>query len=236
MPWGAIAPVVGALGSSLLGGLFGSGKSKQQQNQTTTSHTTGEQTSDQTAQGYTQQTEPDYMSQFRQMLLPQFGQLMQRAQQPVFGNPQIAQFMQQSNQAGEGAINSLSQNLARRGVLDSGAFASGIGDIQRGNVANQTGFLSQLPFLNNQAYMSNVGGLLGQGMNFAGRGPIGQFNFGNTTGRQTMSEDKTTTGNAQQTQQGAPWWQQMMDPLSKFIGAGAAGRGPLQDIFDPFRS
>ena len=154
-------------------------------------------------QGYSQPIEPSYMTGFRQSLMPQYQQLFQQSQQPLYGDPQVASFTNQLNSLGNSSINSLKAQLARSGALDSGRLSAGATDIQLGNLGQQAGFLSQIPFLNKQFSQQAGGQLLGQGMNFAGRAPVGQFNIGQQQADSSGSMTGQTSQEGTQTQTGS---------------------------------
>jgi len=117
------------------------------------------------------------------------------AQQPVYGQPQIAQYMDQLNQLYKGGENSLSQGLAGRGVLNSGSLTSGLGNLQTSRLGNATGFMAQLPFQNRQAQLSGLGSSLGLASGF-------KIPYGSTTSSNGLSDlssfqnmNGSTTGN-----------------------------------------
>jgi len=147
-------------------------------------------------------TQDPMFTAFRESILPAISQQYAAAQQPLYGNAQIAQVANQGNQATQGAETALANNAARRGVLNSGATQAGNTALQQANTANVTGFESQIPFLNEQVQQQRTNSLLGLATSFLGQAPIGQATTFGQTGQQTGTQQQATTGQYNQTQTG----------------------------------
>lgn len=169
-----LIPMIGPL----LGGLLGGGDP----DKTTTKQT--QEMIEQLTQSTTQQSgtkqfdtfdeavEDPRFAAFRQGLLPQFNQELNRAQRPIFGEGQKAGTLQDINAQFAGISDQLSSQAAARGQLGSGLLPHMELQAQLAGAGQRAGFLSQLPMLEEQSRRQAVGGLLGQGMQFAGRAPI----------------------------------------------------------------
>jgi len=138
--------------------------------------------------------EPDYFSEFRKNLIPNFQAALTKAQQPVYGQAQEAQFSNNNNANTNNALANLRSVEASKGILDSGASANAESKILQGGAANLSNYQTSVPGLNSQAYFANTGGLLGLGSNFAGRAPLEASTTGSQSGTtsQTGSIHQTT--------------------------------------------
>lgn len=203
MPLAAMAiPLATSLGGAALGAFGGSGKQgSQTQNSTSTEDFTQS----------TKNTEQEYFKQFRQDLIPMFMGLMKTALKPVYGNAQVADQIQKSNDLGKSSMESFKSMLAGTGKLKSGAGALGASEIEKSRIGQIGSFMQQLPFQNMQAMMANATPLMNLGAQWAGRAPIDTT----TTGKGT----KVTNGTVEQ--QGPSWLKSFASGLG-----GAMGRQP----------
>jgi hypothetical protein len=154
---------------------------------------------------------------------------LNKAQQPVYGKAQQAQYLGQLNKLAEGSIESLRSNLARMGGLDSGLMGLGVSNIANERLGKMSDFYSQLPFMERQAQMQNLGNALGMATGWAGRAPISQF----TSDSGTESTNQKTTQQGSQMQQGPSWWKGALTGLGgiggsifgDWLGSGGMGWG-----------
>ena len=109
------------------------------------------------------------MGGFQSSLVPALSDLYAKAQAPVYGQTQIAQVANNGDAATKAASGALSSNLARRGVLNSGAEAAGQTALQSANTANTVGFENQIPLLNYQNEMQQTGNVLGLAEGLTGK-------------------------------------------------------------------
>jgi hypothetical protein len=179
--------------------------------------------------------EPEYFSAFRQSLIPGFQNLLGKAGAPVYGKAQTANFMQGLNDLTQGAVGNLKQTLAKAGALDSGRFGQGAAGIQMNRLGQATNFMGQLPFMEKQAQMSNLGNVLGMGMNWAGKAPVGmqQTGFGTqqSTGQMNGTQNTTGTmnGSSQGTEYGPSFGSSFLNSLGGMFAQG--GKGPFGGLF-----
>ena len=157
------------------------GTNQQQQQQQNTQQQMNTQSGFQTGQtaqtaqtGFQQAIEDPAFASYRESLLPQFQNQLQKLNEPIFGEGQKAGFLGQLNELGAASAENLKQNLARSGATDSGRMSQGLTDIETGRNAQASQFFAQLPFLEQQAQQQRAQGMLGLASNFAGRAPISQ--------------------------------------------------------------
>lgn len=194
----AAMPLIGA-GVSALGGLFGGSKPKQEQQstQTTSGTTTQQQSAEGSSEQQRQYNENPIYNQGREQLLKNLFAEITKAQQPVYGNAQAAKFMADLNELTGAATNKLKSTLAGSGGLNNGRFAGGVAGLEANRIKELSGFLSQLPLLNEQARQKQTNSLMGLGAQWLGLGPVDETVSGNTRSNSnaTMTENRTTTGN-----------------------------------------
>lgn len=124
--------------------------------------------------------------------------MIQQAGMPVFGSATRANFMNDLNANTKASSDSLASNLASHGALDSGAYASGLANIQTGRLGDLTKFNANLPFQERQAEQGNLQKALATGFGLTGSAPIGQvssssFN-GSSSGNQTTQSNPGLAG------------------------------------------
>lgn len=136
------------------------------------------------------------MSGFQSSLVPALSSMYAEAQKPVYGTTQIAQVANQGDAATNAASSALASNLAKRGVLNSGAAAAGDTALEAGNVANTVGFENQIPLLNEQAQMANTGNVLNLAEGLTGKALSTGVNTGTTNTVGTNSNTTTESGPA----------------------------------------
>lgn len=152
-----------------------------------------------------QNIEPEYFSNFRKSLIGPYGSMLSKAGQPMYGAAEQAGFTNALNKASMGAERNLASRLAgRTGSVNSGSYGAGLNDIFMNRIGKQAEYATQIPMLNREAYFKNMGGVLGMGMNWAGRAPVDQ--------------------NRTQTNSNGSFLSNFMGGLGN-VGAGAAGKG-----------
>jgi hypothetical protein len=133
------------------------------------------------------------MAGFQSSLVPALQGMMSEANTPVYGNTQIAQVANQGDAATNAASDALQENLARRGVVNSGASAAGNEQLQAANVANTVGFENQIPLLNYQNEMQQQQNVLGLGEKLTGPALSTGTTQGSGTTNTVSTNSKTTT-------------------------------------------
>jgi hypothetical protein len=182
MPTALVGSAIGA-GGSILGGLFNktSNTSKVDNTTNTTAHQQQMQTED-----------PNWTS-FRNSLLPQIQGEINKAQKPLYGDPEKANYLSDLNELAKHSMNSIRGNLARSGGLGSGREQSSLNSLFGQRMGQASQFFSQLPQMNENARRTGVGGLLSLAANVAGpnlRGTTGDseqsvHQFGTVANTQT---------------------------------------------------
>ena len=115
-----------------------------------------------------QQTEDPNLTAYRMSLIPQYQALVSRAQQPMYGAAEQANYFNQANAGAQAASRQLASQLASRGVLDSGAYAGGLGDILQKSMGQKQQFAMDIPRLNRQQTMQDTLNALQASSAFAG--------------------------------------------------------------------
>jgi hypothetical protein len=144
--------------------------------------------------------------------MPQIQGAISKAQQPVYGDAQKASYLGGLDQLAQGSIESLKQNLARAGALNSGRLSQGVTDINMNRNNQASNFFSQIPFLNRQATMQQLAQMFGAGEGLISQAPRSQATTqtGTNTGSQQQQSNSTSTTSS-------PWWSGLAQNL---IGAG----------------
>ena len=223
MPTALIGPAIGLAGS-LLGGIGGSGGKSTNQTSNTTSNVNQNTTGSQSGESWQKAFESPYFSQFRESLAPMFQAEYAKTQKPIFGQAQQASFMGNLNDIANSASESLKQSLARSGALNSGRFAGGLEGIERQRMNQQANYFANLPMQEEMARRQSAQGLLGLGMNWAGKAPTDIQNLSNMFSNQSMTgqENKSMTGNMQES--GPSWWQGALGNVGGMLGNVGAKR------------
>lgn len=150
-----------------------------------TQKTTQQQSSNQT-QTQTP-TEPGYISQFREGMIPSLQKMMSLSQAPIYGDAAKADYLGNLNDLANQSIKHLSSTLAGRGQLDSGAFGAAASGIEQNRLSQAGGFFANLPGMERSAQLQNLGAALGIGMNFTGRAPTGMNSTGDSSSNGSSS-------------------------------------------------
>lgn len=184
--------LIKGIGGSLLGGLGQSGRPlTESQSKTTTS---GNRTSSSSSEmdQFNEAIEDPEFAQFRQALLPMVMGLVDKASQPVYTDSKIASTLADINR--QFSKEDINPAMAGRGLLGSGFNQQLRQDVDNQRDAMASNFFTQLPFLEQQAQLSNMGNALGMATGFAGRAPISQRVTGssNQTGNETFDQNSTT--------------------------------------------
>ena len=116
-----------------------------------------------------------------------------QAQQPVYGDAQKAQFLQNQNQQEQQGQKALASQLASHGIQDSGATAAGLTSLEGGRQANIANYEAQVPLANRQARQAQESQALGLEMGAAAAPPTGNISTSSSTGSTSQQGDQTTT-------------------------------------------
>ncbi len=163
------------------------------------------------------------MGGFQSSLVPALTGMFGEASTPIYGQTQIAQVANQGDTATNAASNALTANLARRGVLNSGAAASGQTALQQGNEANTVNFENQIPLLNRQNEQQQQQNVLGLAEGLTGKALTTNTNIGTTNGMSSGTTDVTASGPAFGAQLGNLAGGQFLNGAGK--GGGGGGKG-----------
>lgn len=234
MPIGAAVPFIGpALG--ILGGAFS--KSGKQGSVSGTQRQTGLETVSETGQirdvsDLTRREEElGILGPFREQLIGAFGEELEAARQPVFGEAQQAQFLSQLNELTSSSMDEILSQFARRGATGP-QLGAALQDVQLGRAAQAGQFFAQLPFQEAQARFARTTPLLQSGLGFVGRGPTQVTQ----TGQSTRDIDTTRVGEQDvlteidQSQRGPGLLRGLAGGAAGLLGLGAAGVGPLAGL------
>ena len=164
---------------------------------------------------------PGYLSGLPGSIANGYQTALATASMPVYGQAQQAQFLNANNRNTNSAVNSLQSNLASRGIVNSGANAGATANILQGGAANASNYEASIPGLNNSAFMSNVGGLLGGGGGFVNGAKVG------STTSSTGSTNSSSNGNINQTSNPSPF-SDILGLIGGGLGAGSAINGAFQ--------
>ena len=187
---------------------------------------------------------------FRQGLLPKFTQEFERVQQPIFGEGAKAGTLQDINAQFAGVSDRLGQQAAARGQLGSGLLPQMELQAELAGAGQRASFLGQLPLLEEQSRRQATAGLLGQGMQFAGRAPIstrrtGVEEFETFAESQERMERESTRSGTESTQFQQPsFGSRMLSTGAGLLTSGAfnpllnkiPGMGGGGGFADPFGS
>lgn len=247
MPAAVAIPAIASLGGAAISALGGRGpqQSQQQSNNSVTnanqsSQSANQQTGSNNFWNTSTPNEPDYFSQFRQGLIPQFQNAVFNASKPVFGQGQMAQYLSNLNGEASGAGNRLKQMLAKTGGLNSGRYATGLSNIESGRLGAIGKFNQQLPFMEQQGKNERLNSLLGIGTNFAGRAPVGTSNAGDAfsqmfnSGSANQSGTSNTNGTGNASQSGQPFGSGLLQNLGGLLNYGGNGYGGLGGLVNMF--
>jgi hypothetical protein len=166
---------------------------------------------------------------YRASLLPALSKQYDEAQKPVYGDAQVGQAVQNSNDVYNAGEQGVANSAARRGVLDSGAYSGPVSSLEQARTGGITSFMNSLPFLNEQAKWGRTQDLLGMATNFLGKSPIGQTQTGTTQSTQqgTQTGQGTDTRNGTNVQTSTPGWGNVLGG----IAGGLAGMPFMQNLF-----
>jgi hypothetical protein len=214
------------LGLTAAGGvasaLGGSGKAGPTSTANTVSTNTGNTTSSTNQSGTATPNLNPLMSGFQSSLVPALSQMYAKAQQPIYGAQQIAAVANNGDAATDAASSALSSNLARRGILNSGASAAGQTQLQANNVANTTNFENQIPLLNTQNEEAQTNNVLGLAEGLTGKALSTNVQTGTGTGSNTSFG----MGNNTATAAGPAFGSGVLNSLGEGLqGAGKGGGG-----------
>lgn len=195
------APAIGGL----LGGIGSSGTQGKQ-----TSNISQDTTSN--SDIWNRTVEPEYWTNFRKGIMTPYMQQLDAAQKPVYGQAQIADTLGKYNALYDSGIKNLRGKMARYGRGNSGAFDEAATTLGAQKLSDQTGFMSQLPFLESQAKEDRMAKLLGLGASWSGQAPSDTHQTGTQTSKMTGTEETTKTGPS--------WWQNSLYGLGGMMMRG----------------
>lgn len=133
---------------------------------------------------------------FQSSLVPALTGMFGAASTPIYGTAQVAQVANNGDAATNAASSALTQNLARRGVLNSGAEASGQTQLQQANEANTVNFENQLPLLNRQNEQQQQENVLGLAEGLTGKALTTNTSAGTTNNMSSGSNTVQASGPA----------------------------------------
>lgn len=122
-------------------------------------------------------------------LTGQVSDLLAQAKQPVYGQAQTADVLNNLNGAANAATANLKSTLAGNGQLDSGAFAAGAGNIQQQRYGQLSNFYTNLPAMEQAAQTQRMSQAIGLGDQVAASMPVGNTSTG--SGSSNGSSDST---------------------------------------------
>ena len=195
---------------------------------TSNTSTSGTTTGAGTTTGLQQMLENPAFAQFRTNLIPLLSQQLNKAQQPIYGDAQKAQLMNQLNGLAGDAATSLRQSLSRSGGLDSGLLSQGLTDIGTQRFGQLSNFFSQLPFAESEAQAARMNPLLQMATGWVGAAPLSTAtsgttsSTGTTTGSEstTVSESGTSKKTGTTTEQGPSFGKQLASDFGSLLGGG----------------
>ena len=234
---------IGGSALSALGGSGSQGKVKTSQNnqfeqfgnQDSTTNSESQTDSIQDINQFNETVETAGDKQFREGLMSRYGNEMNKAQRPIYGDATKAGFLNNLNDLSSAAMDSMRANLSASGAGDSGRLAAGIGDIELGKFGQYSKFLSELPEKEELARRGQVNTLMGLGNQLAGLAPRSQRITGRTTGTSkttgssktsgTYKQGGTSSGTSVQDTQGPGFFKNFLDNMGGLITAGGFGGG-----------
>lgn len=227
IPFGAIASLAGPL----LGGLFGGNKQTTTSNQTSSGNNSARQFGNISDFNFAQGTEDPLLGGARGSILNALMGQMEAAQGPVFGQNEIASFLNQTNDAFGGAAKNVAANLAATGSLNSGRAAAVQGDLANSRASSIGQFYNELPFREKEAQLQRMLPLLQTGLNFVGRGVQGQFGRSNREVDMNNLSEFFSKQNSTQTTKGGGGATGLAN-LAGFLGGGELrNRGGIGSVF-----
>ena len=239
------------LGGAALGAAGGSGQQQKTQGTTQTtgqSQTTGQQNfnTSQTGQTATQYggtstpTQSPEMTKLRNSLAQTISGQIQNANVPVYGQAQLAQFLNQQNDSLSSALAGAKEQLAGGGQLNSGALSNAVTGLNVGRLGNIANYQMETPLANRMAQSQLINPLLAQGGALAASAPTGYTTSGQTTGQtaqqgtgqQTSQQNTNYSQMLQQMSQlfGPSFGSGLMSNLGGLFGAGGMGYGPFAGL------
>ncbi len=214
------------IGGSLLGSALG-GRGQGNRNTRTSGSRSSTSTSQQ--EGLQEVLENPILQPLRALFSGALVDTLGRANQPVFGEAQIAQQLQNINDLTDTANTRLRQRLAGTGALNSGQLTAGATGLEANRSNQITQFLGNLPFQEQQAQLARIAPLLQLGLGFTGRGPSSVRTSGQSS--RTTNENFNQTSNTQG-QQGGGFFQNLAGQGGDLLGLSVANDlGLLPNVF-----
>lgn len=116
---------------------------------------------------------------------------MAQSNQPLYGQAQQEQYLNNLNSLANSSISSLQSQLARTGALNSGAAASGATQIGLGRMGQQANYLANVPLMNRQAQLQAAQTYGGLGNQLMGVAPRSQQTSGTEQGTSSGLQTQT---------------------------------------------
>lgn len=185
---------------------------------------------------------PDWYNQFLQTIPSQYqnlGAQYQGLNKPLYGQQQEANFRQGLNQQTGQSMQTLIQQLAKSGALNSGRTATSLTGLNIAKNQNLNNYLTQTPLLNAQFKQANLG-QQGSLLNSASQFKIP---YGSTTtqdqasNQQSLSDafsqlfgNQSSSGTQTQTQSGGLFQSLLGGLIQAGLGAATSGLGSLGNV------
>lgn len=135
---------------------------------------------------------------------------MAQANQPLYGQGQQAQFLNNLNGLANNSIQSLQAQMARTGGVNSGALAAGANNIGLGRMGQQANYFANVPLMNRQAQLQ------------------GAQTYGGLSNELISAAPRTQTTNQTQQGTGTGYQKQTYDPsIMSDIGQGLSIAGEV---------
>lgn len=154
---------------------------------------------------------------------------LQRVQEPIYGEGQQAAFLGQLNQLTNQAGKNITNRLAATGASRSGSAEDQLTNLEIARGGQAANFFAQLPFMEEQARRESTANLLGQGLNFAGRGVTNQVSTTDNTSDFSFDETRNQTSQSDMDTEGPGFLRSLAGAGGELLG-GLLGNNPS----DPF--
>lgn len=160
------------------------------------------------------------LENFQNSLMSNINQGMNQSNQPLYGQAQQAQFLNNLNSLANSSINSLQGQMARMGAGNSGALAQGATDIGLNRSSQFGNYLANVPLMNRQAQLQSAQTYGGLGNSLMSVAPRTQFSSQSGTQQGNQFNQGTGTGYSKQTQDPS-----IMSDIGQGLGIAGAAMG-----------
>ena len=148
---------------------------------------------------------------------------MTKAQRPVYGDAQKAQFMSGANDLANSSMASIRNMLARSGASDSGRMGALAENVGLSKMKNISDFMGQIPYLNEQARSGKVNNLLNSAMGWTGKAPTDTQSTGESSMESILKSLMSGSSTSQTTIQGQPWYKSLLGSAGQIANAIGGG-------------